>query len=254
VKRPCRRPRILVVNDDGLPGAGLLPLIAVLSGLGEVVAVVPEGERSAVSHCLTLRHPLRMREVRAGLYAVDGTPADCARLGLLEVLKGRADLVVSGINDGYNLGSDVVYSGTVAGALEGVLLGAPALSVSRGRSRRSRDFIPAAEAAGKVAARILARGLPPGVCLNVNVPALPKARLKGFRTARLGRRLYSKKVEVRRDPNGKRYFWLSGPYVSSVLEPGTDVRAVADGFVSVTPLNIDHTYLPMMDELRTWSF
>jgi len=245
-----RRPRILVVNDDGIHGPGLLPLIAVLSGFAEVSAVVPERERSADSHSLTLRRPLRVKQVRPGLFLADGSPADCARLGVLEIVK-RPDLAVSGVNDGYNLGSDVVYSGTVAGAMEAAILGVPALSVSRGLARRL-DFGPAAELAGRIASEILRRGLPPGVSLNLNVPPLPASRLRGVKVAILGRRIYGKKVTARRDPYGAPYYWLAGRYVSGFSDKGTDVSAVRAGFASLTPLHVDNTHRPTLSLLKKW--
>ncbi|MBI5243837.1 MAG: 5'/3'-nucleotidase SurE [Elusimicrobia bacterium] len=245
-----RRPRILVVNDDGIHGIGLLPLIAVLSGLGEVTAVVPERERSADSHCLTLRRPLRVTLLRPGLYMADGSPADCARIGALEIVK-RPDLAVSGVNNGFNLGSDVIYSGTVAGATEATLLGIPALSVSRGQGR-TQDFRPASELAGKIAAQILRRGLPQGVCLNLNVPPLSGRRLRGVRITALGRRIYGKKVTARRDPYGAPYYWLAGRYISGFPDKGTDVTAVRDGFASLTPLHVDNTHRPTLKLLKRW--
>ncbi|MFA6092892.1 MAG: 5'/3'-nucleotidase SurE [Elusimicrobiota bacterium] len=249
-----RKPRILLVNDDGLNGPGLRPFIEALSSLGEVTAVVPEHERSADSHALTLRHPLRVRKFGERFYCVDGSPADCARLGLLHILKKRCDLVVSGVNDGYNLGSDVIYSGTVAGALEGALLGLPALAVSRGRSRRHADFHPAARVGVRAARAVLKRGLPRGVCLNVNVPAVPESRLRGLKPARLGVRRYSQRVYTRKDPSGRPYYWICGPYISSILAPGTDVAAVARGFCPVTPLQLDNSHAGMLAQLEGWDF
>lgn len=250
----ARRPRILVVNDDGLCGPGLRPLIELLRSLGEVTAVVPEHERSADSHCLTLRKPLRVRTLEPRFHAIDGSPADCARLGFFHILRKRCDLVVSGINDGYNLGTDVVYSGTVAAAMEGALLGVPAVAVSRGRSRRHKDFLPAARIALRAARAVLKKGLPAGVCLSINVPALPQARLRDLRPARLGKRFYSRQVLERKDPSGRPYYWLCGPYISSVLAPGTDVAAVAQGYCPVTPLQIDNCHAKTLKELRRWSF
>lgn len=247
----ARRPRILVVNDDGVHGEGLEPLLAALSALGDTAAVVPERERSADSHCLSLRSPLRVRRVRPGFFAVDGSPADCARLGALELFR-RPDLVVSGINRGFNLGSDVVYSGTVAGAMEGVILGVPALAVSRGSGRG--DHCAAAAIAVRVCREILRRGLPSGVCLSLNVPALPLKRIRGIRTTALGRRIYGRKVTLRKDPYGLPYYWLAGRYVSGHSDPGSDIAAIREGFASLTPLHVDTTHRATLPHLRRWKF
>lgn len=257
-----KTPRILVVNDDGWHGSGLQPLISALSRLGRVCAVVPERERSAESHCLTLHKPLRAREVREGLFVVNGSPADCARLGACELMKGRVDVLVSGINQGYNLGEDVVYSGTVAGALEGAMLGLPSLAVSRGLSdtgrRRGRgawsleDFTGAAVWAGRICAMFLRRRLPPGVCLNVNVPPAAPGDIRGALSTRLGSRLYAKKVTVHRDPRGVPYYWLASRVVSRRARPGTDVAAVREGLVSITPLHADNTHEGALRSLRRW--
>ncbi len=257
-----RTPRILVVNDDGWNGAGLHPLLEALSPLGRVCAVVPERERSAESHCLTLHKPLRAREVRRGVFLVNGSPADCARLGVCELMKGRVDALVSGINQGYNLGEDVVYSGTVAGALEGSMLGVPSLAVSRGLSEKGRrhgrgawaleDFSGAAEYARRICALALRKRLPPGVCLNVNVPPAPLASLRGIRATRLGNRVYAKKVTVHRDPRGVPYYWLASRVVSRPAQPGTDVAAMREGFVSITPLHPDNTHDRALGLLKSW--
>ena len=247
-----KRPRILLVNDDGFHGEGLDPLRAALEPLGSVFVIVPERERSAASHSLTLHKPLRLRLGRPGVHTLNGTPADCARFGILHQLKGRCDLVVSGINRGHNLGQDVIYSGTVAAAMEAALLGAPALAVSRGISRGSPDYQAAGAYAALFARRVLAKGLPKGTCLNINVPPLPSGSVKGWKAARLGERVYDKAVAERRDPRGDAYFWMAGRRVGGRLIPGTDVAAVAAGFVSVTPLRLDATDRGLLKALPGW--
>ncbi|MDE2292006.1 MAG: 5'/3'-nucleotidase SurE [Elusimicrobia bacterium] len=244
--------RILVVNDDGLHGDGLEPLRAALAPLGNVTVLVPERERSAASHCLTLHKPLRLRLARPGIHTLNGTPADCARFGILHMLRPRCDLVVSGINRGHNLGQDVVYSGTVAAAMEGTLLGVPSLAVSQGLRRGRADYQAAASFAALLAKRVLRGGLPRGVCLNVNVPPRPAERLKGWKAARLGERVYDKTVTMRTDPRGDAYFWLAGRRVSGLDVPGTDVAAVKDGFISVTPLRLDATDPRLLPALGRW--
>jgi 5'-nucleotidase len=247
-----KRPRILVVNDDGIHGEGLAPLLAALEPLGEVTALVPERERSAVSHGLTLHKPLRLKHHHGRVYRLNGGPADCARLGTLSLLKRRVDLIVSGINRGFNLGQDTVYSGTVAGAMEGTMLGVPAFAVSRGVSARP-DYAAAAAFARRLAEQVLRRGLPRGVCLNVNAPALPSSKVRGARVTRLGERIYTDSVAERKDPSGRPYYWLMGRSVRGVPKPGTDVAAVARGYIAVTPLEVDKTHAPLLSRLRAWN-
>jgi len=247
-----KRPRILVCNDDGIHGPGLPALIAAMRRLGRVTVSVPEQERSADSHSLTLHKPIRVREVAESVYTLNGSPADCARFGVLEILKEQVDLVVSGINRGYNLGEDVIYSGTVAAAMEATLLKIPSLAFSM--DPEGSDYRPAAAFAQRLARQVLRRGLPPGVCLNVNFPAAPKGG--AYKTAaptKLGRRIYGTDITRRADPRGIEYFWLAGRQVTGVDEPGTDVAAVERGKVSITPLKIDNTDHAALQALATWA-
>lgn len=245
----ARKPRILVANDDGIDGPGLRPLIAALRRVGEVTAVVPAQERSADSHSLTLHKPIRIHRHGPNFYALNGKPADCARLGILEIMKERVDLVVSGVNRGYNLGEDVVYSGTVAAARESTLLGVPAIAVSQ--DPEAGSFKEAAAFAARLARLVLRKKLPPGICLNVNVPAAARP-IRAALAVRLGRRIYSKEVTQRSDPRGGVYYWLAGSSVTSVPESGTDVSVVAQGHISVTPLHIDCTDHPTVAALKSW--
>lgn len=246
--KTAKKPRILVTNDDGINGPGLRPLAAAMRRLGHVVVLVPGQERSADSHSLTLHKPIRVHRVSPDIYAINGKPADCARLGILEIMAGRVDLVVSGINHGYNLGDDTVYSGTVAAAREAALLDVPSIAFSQ--DPEELNFSAAARFAGKLARLALKNGLPPGICLNVNFPR----RFSGAAAARLGRRVYSKEVTRRSDPRGKDYYWLAGSNVTSVAAAGTDVVAVAHGKVSITPLHVDTTDYPALDALKRWRF
>jgi 5'-nucleotidase len=244
------RKNILVVNDDGINGRGLMPLVRAMRRLGSVTVVVPEMERSADSHSLTLHKPIRVRNVAKGVHTTNGSPADCVRLAVLEVMRGKIDLVVSGINNGLNLGEDVVYSGTVAGAMEAVLLELPAIAFSQARG--GKDFSAAAAFSAGVARQVLRRGLPTGLCLNVNFPE--KSPYKAPVFVRLGNRIYSTDVTKRADPRGDHYYWLAGKNVSGVNTQGTDVAALALGHVTVTPLRIDNTDYAMLETLKTWSF
>lgn len=243
--------RILVVNDDGINGPGLLPLVKALRRLGKVTAVVPERERSTVSHALTLHKPLRMHARQDGILALNGTPSDCARFGVLHLMKGKVDLLVSGINRGYNLGEDVFYSGTVGAAYEGALLGIPSLAVSR-EWGEPEAFEAAAGVTLRVARKLLSHDLPPGLCLNLNVPARTESRLRNLRIAVLGKRVYSQEVAVRKDPRGRKYYWMMGRAVSGLMHAGTDITAVEEGHPSLTPLLVNLTDLQGIGLLEKW--
>lgn len=245
-----KRPSILVCNDDGIHGPGLPALIAAMRRIGNVTVSVPDHERSADSHSLTLHKPIRIRKQAEGVYTLNGSPADCARFGVLEILKGKVDIVVSGINRGYNLGEDVIYSGTVAAAMEATLLKIDAIAFSMDPD--GKDYRPAAAFALRLAKQTLKKGLPKGVCLNVNFPANAGKPYKAGVPAKLGRRIYGTDVTKRSDPRGLEYYWLAGRQVSGVDEPGTDVGIVSKGKVSVTPLKIDSTDAAMLQTLSSW--
>ncbi len=247
-----KKPRILVCNDDGIHGPGLAALTAAMRRIGRVTVSVPEHERSADSHSLTLHKPIRVRRVDPDTFTLNGSPADCARFGALEILKEKVDLVVSGINRGYNLGEDVLYSGTVAAAMEATLLRIPSLAFSLDPD--AEDYRPAAAFAQRLARQVLRRGLPAGVCLNVNFPAPPKGGYTAAVPAKLGRRIYGTDITRRADPRGLEYFWLAGQQVTGVDEPGTDVAAVSRGTVSITPLKIDNTDDDTLQALSAWKF
>jgi 5'/3'-nucleotidase len=243
-------PRILVTNDDGVHSDGIHAMAAALQSLGEVIVVAPHAESSAIGHALTLRRPLRIEEHRSGVYAVDGTPTDCVNLGVAVLLKNQLpDLVVSGINTGWNLGDDVTYSGTVAGALEGALLGVPSIAVSLCRSRNYVfDFGPSAAAAALLAQLVLQHGLPDRTFLNVNVP---KGTPRGFRRTVQGKRNHITKIAERIDPRGKPYYWIEEGIDEWTAHDRSDYHAVKQGYVSVSLLSPDmtaHAALPSLEE------
>lgn len=246
---------ILVTNDDGVESEGLQALARALEHVGRVVVCAPLGEASAIGHALTLARPLRLHTVRPDVYAVDGTPADCVNVAVAHVLQGQVpDLVVSGINKGWNVGDDVTYSGTVGGALEGVLLGVPAVAVSMQRGPVF-DFTHAARAGAHVASEVLAHGLPPRVLLNVNVP---QGTPVGWVATTQAARTHTTSVLRRDDPWGRPYYWIDEGRVEWVPGDGTDYEAVRGGRISVTPLHADltaHAALPavtsMVDRVRT---
>lgn len=231
--------KILVTNDDGVRSEGLAALADALKPLGDVVVVAPAKEASAVGHALTLHYPLRLEQLEPNVYAVDGTPTDCVNIAFAIVFKGQPpDLVVSGINKGWNLGDDITYSGTVSGALEGALLGVPSLAVSLKRSRERMDFTEAAQAAAHVAAIVLKKGLPPRTFLNINVP---REVTRGFKVTKQARRNHITSVAERVDPKHRPYYWIDEALDEWEAHDRSDYRAVRDGYISVTPLQPDLT-------------
>jgi len=242
-------PLILVTNDDGYRSDGITVLADALRRLGDVTIVAPVEEASAIGHALTLRRPLRLEKIGDRVYGVDGTPTDCVNIAITQVFKRLPDLIVSGINKGWNLGDDVTYSGTVAGALEGALLGVPGLAVSLMATRGAYDFRHAAQGAATLADALLQRPLPTRTFLNVNVP---KGMPKGFRVTVLARRNHVTSVAERHDPKGQPYFWIEEGQNEWHPHDRSDYQAVLDGFVSVTPVQPDltaHDALAAAEEL-----
>lgn len=254
-------PNILVTNDDGVSAPGIQALAQVLDDMGTVTVLAPERNWSAAGHPKTMHKPLRIQTVRwpdgRTAYASSGAPSDCVALALMGAVETEFDLVVSGINSNYNLGTDVLYSGTVAGAMEAIISGVPALAVSLGRLddpalERRAALDKAAAVAGHLADLVLARGLPPYTLLNVNVPGIPPACIQGSQVTRLGRRIYRDVLVVRDDPWGRPYYWIGGEVPTGVPEDGSDIGAIENDFISVTPLGIDLTNHSCIETLRDW--
>jgi 5'-nucleotidase len=242
-------PLLLVTNDDGVHAPGLLALAAALEPVGEVYVVAPDREQSAVGHALTLHRPLRAERLGERRFAVNGTPSDCVNLGVLGLLPGEPKLVVSGINHGANLGDDVTYSGTVSAAMEGALLGIPSVAVSLA-APESEGFEEAGRVARLITMRTLVEGLPPKTLLNVNVPG---GRPRGIRFTRLGHRVYKEKIVEERDPRGRVYYWIGGGPPLWDQREASDILAVQDGYVSVTPLQMDLTHYEALRRLGEWA-
>jgi 5'-nucleotidase len=230
--------QILLTNDDGVRSEGIRVLAEALRRFGGVTTVAPSLEVSAVSHGLTLNRPLRLDRMAPDVFSVDGTPTDCINIAMAQILSDQPDLVVSGINKGWNVGDDVTYSGTVAGALEGVLLGVPSLAVSLERTDGMFDFSQAAEATAAVADVILRQGLPSRTLLNINVP---KARARGFRVTVQAKRSYASSVRKSIDPRGSAYYWIGEGQYEWESNVRSDYQAVKEGWISVTPLQPDLT-------------
>ncbi|MEA3332697.1 MAG: 5'/3'-nucleotidase SurE [Pseudomonadota bacterium] len=245
---------IMLTNDDGFHAVGIKELEMGLAGLGNLTVVAPDREQSASSHSLTLQRPLRITKRAPDHYEVDGTPTDCVFLGINHVLRSRRpDLVISGINRGGNLGDDITYSGTVAGAIEATLLGVPALAVSLDIARE-HHFATASRVAREVAGKVLEHGLPAATLLNVNVPDLPWEKLAGFRITRQGKRTYSDVVRENVDPRGRHYYWIGGEVIQGEDVEGTDATLVRAGFVSITPIHLDLTNCRALAPLENWEW
>jgi 5'-nucleotidase len=246
--------RILVTNDDGVHAPGLKALAERLSRMGEVFVVAPAREQSASGHALTIQHPLRIAELAEKIWAVTGTPTDCVLLAVHALLGRKPDLIVSGINSGSNMGDDVTYSGTVSAAFEGTLLEIPSMAVSLAvdlDDRGPQTFETAAECAARVAGIVAERSLPPKTLLNVNVPRLPASEIRGYRLTRLGHRVFRDIIVAKTDPRGRPYYWVAGKPEWDQGEK-TDITAIMEGYVSVTPLNMDMTDYKLLVDMEAW--
>jgi 5'-nucleotidase len=255
-----------LTNDDGIDAAGLRTLLEALRPLARVSIFAPDHNWSAAGHTKTMHKPLRVdryalpsaceqdapgSEDEVEAYTTTGAPSDCVALAMMGVLPQQPDLVVSGINQGANLGHDVTYSGTVAAAMEAVISGLPAVAISLDSSQ-SQEFDYAARVGASVVARVLERGLPPGTFLNVNVPNCRQDEIAGLRVTRLGRRVYRDVLVRREDPRGRPYYWIGGEPPTGHLDEGTDIWAVANHYVSVTPIHLDMTAHELIPRLADW--
>lgn len=243
--------RILVSNDDGYQAPGLLRLVAALSELADITVVAPDRDRSGASNSLSLKNPLYVTRHDNGFYSVEGTPTDCVHVAITGLLEQEPDMVVSGINNGPNLGDDVIYSGTVAAAMEGRFLGLPSIAISQA-SFHPEHFDTAARVAVWLVRRLRERPLPPDTILNVNVPDLPWSQLAGFRATRLGHRHKAEPVIKSSDPRGRPIYWVGPAGPEQDAGPGTDFHAVRANFVSITPLQVDLTRHGALGPLTEW--
>ena len=246
---------VLLTNDDGIHSPGLLAVKVALERMAEVVVIAPDHNWSTAGHTKTLHKPLRIDETTLAdgtkAYVTTGAPSDCVAVAALGFLYRMPDLVISGINYGYNLGDDLTYSGTVTAAMEGVISGIRSIAVSTERVP-DMAFEFAAETVARIASRVMAGDLPQCTLLNVNVPPLPAAEIKGIRLTRLGQRIYRDVLVPRQDPYGRNYYWIGGQPPEGVLDEGTDIWAVTNGYVSVTPIHLDMTDYDMLSRLKGW--
>jgi len=261
MKRTSRKLRILVSNDDGIHSTGILALSRALSRIAHVTVVAPEREQSTMGHALTLHKPVRIFHVASeknlDLWATSGTPADCVYVGLRYVMKHKPDIIVSGINRGVNLGNDVFYSGTIAAAREGAVMDIPAIACSldyhyEPGKKDPGAFDWAADYMVDFVQQIMKNPVPPHCLLNVNFPNLARSKVKGVRVTRQGFRIYTDKVEPRKDTRGKNYFWLGGKYAGFKQIAGSDCEVLDQDYISVTPFRVDLTQYDFMETLSNW--
>jgi len=248
--------RFLCTNDDGVLAHGLACLVRAAEGLGEVTVVAPDREQSATSHSLTLHHPVRAIRRPDGSFQVDGTPTDCVMLAVEALMPERPDFVLSGVNHGQNMGEDVLYSGTVAAAMEGLMLGIPSIAVSfaGGDLRADPTMIDALEPLLRDLLRHITSlpKLPRDTLFNINLPAATPDAIRGVRLTRLGRRVYSASLTPMQDPWGRQIYWIGGGTANWSGSEDSDFRAVQDGYVSVTPLNLDLTHVGVLSTAESW--
>ena len=252
---------ILVTNDDGVLAPGLLALATAMRELGNVTVLAPDHNWSASGHVKTMERPLRVKPVQladgTSALASDGAPSDCVALAALGLLSEKVDLVVSGINPTENVGHDVTYSGTVTAAMEAAIWGMPGIAVSLDTPtdlNGTLDFTPSAQVAKKIVKLVIENGLPEESLLNINVPYLPFEQIKGLLITRQGLRVYRDLLVSREDPRGRPYYWIGGEAPTGVPEEGTDIGALSEGFVSVTPLHLDMTAYRSMETMRDWDW
>lgn len=249
--------KILVTNDDGIDSPGIYALVHALRNIGHVTVVAPDRQQSAVGHALTVSSPLRAvpfhRDGEMFGYAINGTPADCVKLGISSLLTAKPDLVVSGINHGANTSINILYSGTVSAATEAMMMGIPAIAVSLTSFSYEADMSGAAEYAALLAGQISSYNLPKGTLLNVNVPAIPAGLLKGMRFTQLSKSMWEDKYEKRYDPMEREYYWIRGTYHTIEADGTTDDGAVGEGYVSVTPIHYQLTDTHTLQTLRSLS-
>jgi len=245
---------LLISNDDGIEATGIRVLAESMRALGGVTIVAPDKNRSGASNSLTLDAPIRIKEIEDGVYRVAGTPTDCVHVALTGLLEEDPDIVVSGINAGANLGDDVIYSGTVAAAMEGRFLGYPAVALSLvfGESTSDHHYDTAGEAATRLVKQLQRDPLPADTILNVNVPDCPWSEIKGFEVTRLGHRHRAEPVIKSKDPRGREMYWIGPAGAEQDAGPGTDFDAVRRKYISVTPIHVDLTRYQALDQVAGW--
>jgi 5'/3'-nucleotidase len=235
---------ILVTNDDGVHSPGLTSLFHAMETIGDAYVIAPDRERSAVSHALTMHRPLKVEQLRERIYSINGTPTDCVAVGINKILPARPVFVVSGINKGANLGDDITYSGTVSAAIESTIMGIPAFAVSLVMQQKPpshTNFETAAKIAANIGSYILDHSLPYDTLLNVNIPDIPHETLRGIKLTRQGKRIYDDSIKETFDPHGQKHYWIGGGNPFWEHGEDTDIQAVQDKYISITPIHLDLT-------------
>lgn len=251
-----QRPVILVTNDDGISAKGIRSLYEAVKDFGDIVIIAPDSPQSGMGHAITIHDPLRLNptDLYPGVTALacTGTPVDCVKLGIYEVLKRKPDLLVSGINHGANTATNVLYSGTMSAAVEGAMEGIPSIGFSLDQFDADADFSEAQEVVRSVVQNVLEKGLREGVCLNVNVPSPEKGKVQGLKVCRQAHAYWADRFENRKDQFGKTYYWLSGDFVDVQTADDTDLHWIAKGYATIVPTQFDLTSYPAMKELENW--
>tara|TARA_B100001758_G_C18392422_1_gene603748 strand:+ start:244 stop:1005 length:762 start_codon:yes stop_codon:yes gene_type:complete len=250
------KPLILVTNDDGIYSKGIRSIISVAINFGEVVVVAPDKPQSGMGHAITINNPLRLNKVNlmAGVlaYSTSGTPVDCVKLGLFEILKKKPDLIISGINHGENTSTNVLYSGTMSAAVEGAMESIPSIGFSLADFDSDADFNASSIIASKIIKKVLSIDFPSNICLNVNIPKLPFEEIKGIKTCKQANAFWNDRFEKRTDQFGNDYYWLTGDFCERVQGRDTDLYAIRNGYVSIVPTHFDMTAHHLIKQVKNW--
>lgn len=252
-----KKPIILVTNDDGIHAPGLRFLIETVRPLGTVIVVAPDKPQSAMGHAVTIQVPLRVHHIKEETdyseYSCNGTPADCIKLGEKVILRGKPDLIVSGINHGSNASINVLYSGTMAAVIEGAMENIPAIGFSLNDYSHAADFSHCKKVILSVASKVLESGLPDGICLNVNIPALNGKPVEGIKITKQAKAFWDEHFDERKDPHKRDYYWLRGEFVNLETDEDNDHWAINNNYISIVPIQIDLTAHHMIKTLKTWN-
>lgn len=250
------RPLILITNDDGITAKGIEVLVETMKEFGDIVVVAPDSAQSGMGHAITVNHPLRIFKSKAftGIeaYATSGTPVDCVKIGIYEILKKMPDLLVSGINHGANYSTNVLYSGTMSAAVEGAMQNIPSIGFSLCDHGADADFTAAKEIVKEVTALVLRNNFPPHICLNVNIPNLPTEEIKGIQFCKQAAAFWDDRLDNRIDPFGNSYYWLTGKFKEIEVEKDTDLHYINLGYATIVPTQFDMTAHAVINDLKNW--
>lgn len=251
-----KQPKILITNDDGITSKGIASLIEVAKSFGEVLVVAPDKPQSATGHSITIHHPLRLNKFEGfssiEAYSCSGTPVDCVKLAIYEILNAKPDLLLSGVNHGENTSTNVLYSGTMSAAVEGAMESVSSIGFSLANFSVDADFSAAQWAAHEIISNALKNGIPMNTCLNVNIPDISITEINGFKVCRQAHAFWADRFEKRNDQFGKPYYWLTGEFSDVDQHEDTDLAAMKNGFVSIVPTHFDMTAYETIDEIKKW--